>query len=100
MMSIDLTQDTQAQFQGHLVPCKIRYTGQTQELTRFDQDHCIRGRVLEGQKVADTAVLMQGEKAVARGTLKNYEREGNQDRLHNEMDKWNDFLRLNNAIHQ
>ncbi|AQZ10576.1 (Zrou_YGOB_RNH203) [Zygosaccharomyces parabailii] len=99
-MHIDLTQDSQLKFKGHLVPCKIGYTGETKELKNFDENHCIRGRVVQGQKVADTAVLMQGEKPVARGTLYNYEREGNQDRLCTEMDKWHDFLTLNDAIHQ
>ncbi|GAV48469.1 hypothetical protein ZYGR_0I07660 [Zygosaccharomyces rouxii] len=98
-MSIDLNKDIESTFQGHLVPCKIRFTNPTSELKDFNDNHSIRGRVVEGKQVSDSALLMEGEKPIARGSLYNYEREGNSKRLIQEMEKWDEFLRVNNAIH-
>ncbi|GAV53484.1 hypothetical protein ZYGR_0AI07680 [Zygosaccharomyces rouxii] len=98
-MSIDLNKDIENNFQGHLVPCKIRYTNPTSELKDFNDSHSIRGRVVEGKQVSESALLMEGGKPVAQGSLYNYEREGNLSRLTQEMEKWDDFLRVNNAIH-
>lgn len=98
-MNIDLNKDIDNTFKGHLVPCKIDFTGSTGELKDFENNHSIRGRVLEGKQVTDSALLMEGEKPISRGLLYNYEREGNSSRLIQEMDKWDDFLRVNDAVH-
>lgn len=98
-MSIDLNKDMEKTFRGHLVPCKIRQTNSTTELKDFIDTHSIRGRKVESKQVSESALLMEGEKPIARGSLYNYEREGNSSRLIQETERWNDFLRVNNAIH-
>lgn len=110
----------------HLVPCKIRVAGPTAELTtNFDEDleesktdgsrvvNYIRGRKLVGKSLSCfqdcDIVLLDQDCEASTGTnftpsgrvssIVNYEREGNEQRLQEEMEKFNEFLQLSETIH-
>lgn len=124
-------------YSAHLIPCKVRYTGPTDEFkSNFELDASndevsgqsekesnqdvshvtyLRGRKIIGQELLPTkdyaAFLMStpsespeapgtAMKPVARlSSVTNYEREGNEERLQEEMGKFNDFIELNDIVH-
>ncbi|CUS25106.1 LAQU0S27e00232g1_1 [Lachancea quebecensis] len=110
----------------HLVPCKIRATGHTNELannlekdTEESADNnsrvvtYIRGRKVVGKSLAclerfQTILLEPSSdpetsnayRETARiGTAFNYEREGNESRLQEELSKFEEYLQLTDVIH-
>lgn len=124
-------------YAAHLVPCKVRYTGATEEFKdnfRMDLSHgeslkkvepdsqhntshvtYFRGRKVVGQEILSSsdydAFLMSTSEAsdasetkIAKPIAKissviNYERDGNEDRLREEIDKFNEFIELNDIVH-
>ncbi|SCU99449.1 LAME_0G03224g1_1 [Lachancea meyersii CBS 8951] len=117
-----------AAYELHLVPCKIGITGSTTELSNnFAKDAkessssenkavtYIRGRKIVGKTVEplnDTHKIVVVEQLAQSDSSKeyqqageisqiyNYEREGNEHRLHEEMQKFQEFLELAELIHQ
>ncbi|SCU95942.1 LAFA_0G03312g1_1 [Lachancea sp. 'fantastica'] len=118
-----------AEYELHLVPCKIGTTGPTKEMAsgfRRDADEpkqesegsvtYLRGRKIIGkavfpQKDRYTVVALEPcettnntsldhKKAAEISHIYNYEREGNEQRMHEEMDKFHEYLELSDLIHQ
>ncbi|CCK69194.1 ribonuclease H2 subunit C family protein KNAG_0C00800 [Huiozyma naganishii CBS 8797] len=110
----------------HMVPCKIRYTGPTKELTNnmiieetndkynstYITGHKIRGREVDtSQQMLSPYILKDNPETTTDEKLStissknaspiqhliNYEREGNESRLVEEMSKLEEFLLLNTS---
>ncbi|SCW03119.1 LAFE_0G03356g1_1 [Lachancea fermentati] len=114
-------------YEGHFVPCKSRYTGSTLEFKdNFKEDTedtstsssdnvstYVRGRKLVGKPLnflesCSMILVEESTDAEDQTTMKkvadvskliNYEREGNESRLEEEMAKFQEFLNLNDIIH-
>lgn len=122
-----LAKSVQKQCQAHLVPCKIRYTGQTDELEeQFIMDKqvisplhenrnvtYIRGRKVIGEQVVfhDRTTYIMSTREDDSGNLLieptykvteifNYEREGNEERLTDEISKFIECRELDSLIHE
>lgn len=116
-------------YQAHFVPCKVRYSGTTQEFkdqfqldqeemqgTRAGKDEYvtyIRGRKIVGKEITALegclATLVEEttdpdgnttwQPVASLSKLVNYEREGNEGRLEEEMGKFQEFVELADLIH-
>lgn len=134
---IDLS-SSESEYAAHFVPCKIRYTGPTEELVDHfhmdpNNDQCLRkqeierahteepenlqitylrGRKIVGQNVfksgVDCQAYMLEKSANDDVTLKcsakitnlmNYERDGNEERLLEELTKFDEFIKICDIIH-
>ncbi|EDO19054.1 hypothetical protein Kpol_2000p18 [Vanderwaltozyma polyspora DSM 70294] len=147
MNSIDLSSSNSAkEYLGHLVPCKIRYNGPSDEFTdNFNMDNeemevlnndvadeskqvyvnYIRGRKIIGQDVLpifgegskafltenvissdatmeeefDNTESINAKPIATLNKLINYERDGNESRLSSELQKFQEYIELNDIIH-
>lgn len=126
VLLIDGTSESSKQYDMHLVPCRIRTTGHTNELANnFKKDAeesaednsqvvtYIRGRKIIGKPLTyldrfQTVLLEPVQdpetpntyKETARiGMVFNYEREGNEARLQEEISKFEEHLQLADVIH-
>lgn len=126
------------EYVAHLVPCKIRYTGPSEEFVdNFhmdpNDDQCLRKQELDGTNTEEPEDLhityLRGRKIAGKNVLKsvadcqayllensvndtatlkcsakiselvNYERDGNQERLIEELNKFDEFIKLSDIIH-
>ncbi|QEU60188.1 hypothetical protein KDRO_C07180 [Kluyveromyces lactis] len=122
-----LPKPVQKQCQAHLVPCKIRYTGPTDELEeQFIMDKEVTSALHEnrnvtyirGRKVIGEQVMFEDRTSYILSTREddngnliieptykvteifNYEREGNEERLTYEMSKFKECRELDFLIHE
>lgn len=122
-------------YTAHFVPCKVRYSGPTEEFARnfqLDSDNhqslrkneaetesktshvtYLRGRKIIGQEFFtpeeyNAFLMKRSSDASDASTLKpvakisnliNYERDGNEERLNEELSKFNEFIKLVDIIH-
>lgn len=113
--------------EAHLVPCRVRLTGPTEEFEDqiiMDNENTnlahqnmnvtyVRGRKIIGQPVefrnSDYFLVQSSEDNEGNATMKpisklsqivNYEREGNEDRLLEEIKRFNELRNLEALIHE